>query len=220
MMRIKQPSGKIALGILAAALCCLAIACIPPPPGANLVVTAGGPLPPPPPFVLPPSVSVSYNSRIGYDYVSGVNYDAFYVGGYFYTRHRDHWYCATRPGAAWVVVEPRYVPRVLAAGPPPPGWRQAASRPPRPVTTFRNALPFPVPSSASVSAPARSGTSRPRTSSPSSRSARPYAPGQVKPPGSARPYAPGQLKKPTQSTRPRSNNAPPGRGKKPRPGRR
>lgn len=249
MKRTPRITGRIALGVVGTAVCCWAIACIPPPPGAHISVHAEGllpPLPPPPPFVLPASISVVHSSRLGCDYVHGVNYDVFYVGGYFYTHHHDHWYCSARPGASWVVVEPRYVPRVLAAGPPPPGWRTAPIQPPRRVTTFHRTLPFPLPPNAGAATISRSQSSAgPRAVSPPSTgrprvspSARPYAPGQRKGSGSARPYAPGQVKKsappaprppavqpgsPSRPPRaPGKSGAAPGQSKKekkPRPGR-
>jgi len=128
-----------------------------PPPRAQVTVYEEGPvvpapvmvapvLLPPPVIVLPPAPVVVYSPVVRTYVVSGLGPDVFYVDGYFYTHHHDHWYCAPRPGAGWVVVDRPHVPRVLAQGPPPPGWnRSLVKGEARHITKFKETLPFPVP---------------------------------------------------------------------------
>jgi len=164
------------------------------------------PLPPPPPIILPPVPTVVYSSDVGCDYVSGVDYDVFYVDGYFYTHHHDRWYSTHRPGAAWIVVPPPHIPPLFIPGPPRPGWHRVAGGPPRPVTTFRTGLPFPVPPPPPP-VPGRSvGPAR-----------------REKPSGTVRPSSPGRIAKPepTSAERPKPGRRvgpeSPGRITKPEP---
>jgi len=179
----------------AVVIVCLTAGCPPPPPpGYHVTVHAEGPevlLPPPPPFLLPPAPVVVYSDAARCEYVAGVDYDVFYIDGCFYTHHNHRWFCVPRPGAAWVVVPPAYVPPLLVPGPPPPGWNRAPAGPKRSVTSFRGEVPFPVPAQAkSVTTPAEGRR-------PPSGTSRPSSPGQIERPVSGRvpqPAAPGGVK--------------------------
>ncbi len=133
--------------ILALFLTAAGFAACPPPwlPPDWVHIGGGLPLPPPPPVVLPPTPVVVHSDAVGCDYVAGVDYDVFYVDGYFYTHHQGRWFCTPRPGVAWVVVEPAYVPRILVPGPPRADWRGVSVGPGRKITRFRSDYPFPRP---------------------------------------------------------------------------
>jgi hypothetical protein len=127
-------------------------------------------LPPPPPVILPPAPVVVYSGVARCEYVAGVDYDVFYVDNCFYTHHNHQWFCTPRPGVAWVVVQPAYIPPILVPGPPPPGWNRAAVvGSPRTVTSFRDDHPFPVPDAAKSAVQSRGDKAATPVTSPSSR---------------------------------------------------
>lgn len=135
------------------------------------------PPPPPPPLVVLPAVPrVVYSPFVRMDYVYGLDYDVFYVGGYFYTCHQGHWYIANRPGAGWVGISVGYVPESLRSGPPQAGWRsKSLASPAREVTSFRESLP------AGVLSATKSQTMPPRATPAAPGRAPEGPPGQVKP---------------------------------------
>jgi len=122
---------------------------VPPPPpvvrgtaGARVAVEAAlAPLPPPLPIVLPPLPELIFSATLGFEYLGGLDYDVFYINGYFYTCHEGHWYATYRPGAAWVAVTETFVPVTLRTGPPPGAWRVAPAGRTRVVRTFCDDLP-------------------------------------------------------------------------------
>lgn len=195
----------LALAVVVAVLAsgCLMLPPPPPPPGAHVTVYEEGPLPPPPlvllpppPIILPPAPVVVYSPVVRCDVVTGLGHDVFYVNGYFYTHHHDHWYCTMRPGAGWVVVERPHVPRVLAPGPPPPGWNRALVKgQPKHITQFKEKLPFPVPPPPPPAAVGKARGKVPATTGP-----QPLVVGQPELPGKrtgqvTKPLPPGQVKK-------------------------
>ncbi|MCX8037340.1 MAG: hypothetical protein N3D11_09920 [Candidatus Sumerlaeia bacterium] len=155
----------------------LLVACPPPWLAPEWVHISGDlPLPPPPPFMLPPAPVVVHSDAAGCDYVAGVDYDIFYVDGFFYTHHQGRWFCTPRPGAAWVIVEPAYVPPILVPGPPRPGWRGVTVGPGRKITQFRSDYPFPRPSTP----PPAAGKLRSRSEEPGPvRAGTPSSPGSM-----------------------------------------
>lgn len=164
-MRTRVTSQVVPIVFAVAVACLLASCYVPSPSVSHAAVYVEGP-----PIVLHPGLSVVYSSRVSCDYVYGIDYDVFHIGGYFYTHHRGRWYCSHRPGAAWVVVGVAYVPEVIRRGPPARGWRSSSPGQARRVTSFRSSLPPGLRSAAK----SRGG----RPASP--RAARPSAPGQMK----------------------------------------
>ncbi|ABC80519.1 hypothetical protein [Anaeromyxobacter dehalogenans] len=86
--------------------------------------------------------------------------EVFHQGGWYWLRREDGWYRAQSPRAAFVMVEPRIVPRVLvtlapgryrnwqpveAAAPPPPPPPPYRPAPPPPPPEYRPAPPPPPP---------------------------------------------------------------------------
>lgn len=99
----------------------------------------------PPPIVLPPAPVVVYNSEFHCDCVEGFPFPVFYMEGYFYCFHHDHWFCTARPGMGWAAVEPRFVPRVLAEhGGIPENWKAYSTGRRHEIRAFHDRLPFPV----------------------------------------------------------------------------
>ncbi|ACG72029.1 conserved hypothetical protein [Anaeromyxobacter sp. K] len=75
--------------------------------------------------------------------------EVFHQGGWYWLRREDRWYRAQSPRAAFVMVEPRVVPRVLVTLAPGRyrNWQpvQAAPPPPPPPPQYRPAPPPPPP---------------------------------------------------------------------------
>ena len=90
-------------------LATLLLAVVPVPAPAQIQVQIQIPLP-----VAPPLVVI----RPGVEVVEGFGDEVFFQGGWFWLRRGPAWYRSREPRAAFMVIEPRYVPAYLRELPP------------------------------------------------------------------------------------------------------